>query len=336
MVGPQGIPGIRVTEQPPVNQSPFDAYAPAQIAEKVESLGVANARLGALQTILLGILAGAFISFGAMLFTLVISDSVLGLGPTRLLGGVAFSLGLILVVIAGAELFTGNNLIVMAWADGRVSTWSLTRNWTLVYVGNLIGSLATAVFVWFSGVLDFGPPGASQAVAATAVRIAVDKVTLPTVELLFRGILCNTLVCLAIWLSLAAHTVSGKILAIVFPITAFVALGFEHSVANMYLVPVGFLASQDPNVLITAAVTETALANLTLTGFIHNIVTVTLGNILGGSGLVALVYYVIYIRPQRAAGPPNISQSSASGGDAPASGTGISSRTVDSGVGPKP
>ncbi len=160
-----------MTDQPPVNQSPFDAYAPAQIAEKVETLGVTRAHLGALQTVLLGILAGAFISFGAMLFTLVVSDSVLGLGPTRLLGGLAFSLGLVLVVIA------------------------------------------------------------------------VDKVTLPTVELLFRGILCNTLVCLAVWLSLAAHTVSGKGVAIVFPITAFVALGFEHSVANIYLIPVGFLAS---------------------------------------------------------------------------------------------
>jgi len=183
----------------------------AQIAEKVENLGVAKTRLGALQTILLGVLAGAFISFGAMLFTLVISDSVLGLGPTRLLGGVAFSLGLVLEVIADAELFTGNNLIVMAWAEGRVATWSLTLNWTLVYVGNFIGSLVTAVFVWFSGVLDFGPPGTSQAVAATTVRIAVDKVTLPTVELLFREILCNTLVCLAVRLSLAAHTVSEKI-----------------------------------------------------------------------------------------------------------------------------
>lgn len=293
-----------MTDQPPINQSPFDVYAPAQIADKVDNLGVAKARLGALQTILLGVLAGAFISFGAMLFTLVISDSVLGLGPTRLLGGVAFSLGLVLVVIAGAELFTGNNLIVMAWADNRISSWSLARNWTLVYAGNLVGSLAAAVFVWFSGVLDFGPPGASQAVAATAVRIAVDKVTLPTIELLFRGILCNTLVCLAVWLSLAAHTVSGKILAIVFPITAFVALGFEHSVANMYLIPVGFLASQDPNVLITAAITETALANLTLGGFVDNLITVTLGNILGGSGLVALVYYVIYIRPRRKAEAP--------------------------------
>ena len=321
-----------MTAQSPFNQSPFDAYAPAQIAEKVESLGVAKARLGTLQTIMLGMLAGAFISFGAMLFTLVISDSVLGLGPTRLLGGVAFSLGLVLVVIAGAELFTGNNLIVMAWADNRVSTWSLARNWTLVYLGNLIGSLATAFFVWFSGVLDFGPPGASQAVAATAVRIAVDKVTLPTVELLFRGILCNTLVCLAVWLSLAAHTVSGKILAIVFPITAFVALGFEHSVANMYLIPVGFLSSQDPNVLVTAAITETSLANLTLGGFVHNLVTVTLGNILGGSGLVALVYYVIYIRPRRVADLPETRQTARASVDTPATSTsGVSPTTSTSG-----
>ena len=295
-----------MTVQPPVNQSPFDAYAPAQIAEKVENLGVAKARLGALQTILLGILAGAFISFGA----------------------IAFSLVLVLVVIAGAELFTGNNLIVMAWADGRVSTWSLTRNWTLVYVGNLIGSLATAVLVWFSDVLDFGPPGVSHAVAATAVRIAVDKVTLPTVELLFRGILCNTLVCLAVWLSLAAHTVSGRILAIVFLITAFVALGFEHSVANMYLIPVGFLTSLDLNVLITAAVTETAPANLTLTRFIDNIVTVTFGNILGGSGLVALVYYVIYIRPRRIVGPPGVSEPTATTDGPPTLGSDLSGKPV--------
>lgn len=308
--------GVLVTDKVPPNQSPFDAYAPAQIAEKVESLGVAKVHLGFLETVLLGVLAGAFISFGAMLFTLVISDSVLGLGPTRLLGGIAFSLGLVLVVIAGAELFTGNNLIVMAWADGRVSTWAMARNWTLVYFGNLIGSLATAVFVWFSGVLDFGPPGASQAVAATAVRIAVDKVTLPPVELLFRGILCNTLVCLAVWLSLAAHTVPGKILAIVFPITAFVALGFEHSVANMYLIPVGFLASQDPNVLVTAAVTETAMAKLTLAGFMRNLVTVTLGNIFGGSCLVALVYYVIYIRPRRRANVPKKPEATKSDGTA--------------------
>lgn len=291
-----------MTEPTPVNQSPFDAFAPAQIAAQIEAIGVTKTRLPALQTVMLGVLAGAFISFGAMLFTLVISDSVLGAGPTRLLGGVAFSLGLVLVIIAGAELFTGNNLVVMAWADSRVSTGAMLRNWVLVYLGNLVGSLATAVFVWFSGTLDFGPPGASHAVAATAVRIAVAKVTLPPVELIFRGILCNALVCLAVWISIAARDVTGKILAIIFPISAFVALGFEHSVANMYLIPVGFLAAQDPHVLTTAALTPTALSHLTLDGFVRNLVPVTIGNILGGSVLVALVYYVIYIWPRRRAG----------------------------------
>ena len=255
----------------------FDAYAPPQIAARVESAGVGKANLPLRQTVVLAVLAGAFIAFGAMFYTLVITDAAMGFGPRRLLGGIAFSLGLILVVVAGAELFTGNNLIVMAWADGRIGIWQLLRNWGLVYAGNLLGAIATAVLVYWSGVLDLG----DGQVAATARNIASAKVHLPWVEAFVRGVLCNTLVCLAVWLCFAARTVTGKIVAIIFPVSAFVALGFEHSVANMYLIPAGYLAGA---------------GDVTVANFLGNVVPVTLGNIFGGSVLVALVYWIIYPR----------------------------------------
>jgi formate/nitrite transporter len=254
----------------------FDAYAPPQIAALVAEVGVRKARMTVIQTATLGLLAGAFIAFGAMFYTLVMTDSGLGFGPGRLLGGVAFSLGLVLVVVAGAELFTGNNLIVMAWAERKVSAGALLRNWGLVYVANFAGALGSVILVHFSGVLELG----GGAVAETAAAIAAGKLRLGFMEAFFRGILCNTLVCLAVWLCFAAHSVSGKILAILFPITAFVALGFEHSVANMYLIPIGMLAG----------------AGLDLAGFLGNLVPVTLGNIVGGSGIVALVYWLVYLR----------------------------------------
>jgi len=262
---------------PPPSPSFFDAYAPAVVSERVENAGVAKAKLGVGQTLVLAVLAGAFISFGGMICTLVMTGSELGFGPARLLGGVAFSLGLILVVVGGAELFTGNNLIVMAWADRKVSTGRLFSNWVLVFVGNLIGSLATAAIVFWSGTLELG----GGAYGETARAIAEAKVALPFHQAFLKGVLCNTLVCLAVWLCFAAHTVSGKILAIIFPISTFVALGFEHSVANMYLIPVGWLAGAD---------------GVTVEGFLGNLVPVTLGNVVGGSAMVALVYWYVYLR----------------------------------------
>ena len=222
-------------------------------------------------------LAGAFIAFGAMYATLTMAGSALGFGPSRMLGGLAFSLGLVLVVVGGAELFTGNNLIVMAWADRKISTIQLLRNWALVYVANLAGALGTAIMVHWSGALGLG----DGAVAAMALRIAEAKVALPFGEAFFRGVLCNTLVCLAVWLCFAAHDVASKVLAIVFPISAFVALGFEHSVANMYLVPVAWLSGAE---------------TITWLGFVRNLVPVTLGNITGGGLFVAAVYWMIYLR----------------------------------------
>jgi formate/nitrite transporter len=255
----------------------LDAYAPAQIAHMIEKGGVAKVRLPLLKMTALGVLAGAFISFGAMFYTLVVTGSDLGFGPGRLLGGVAFSLGLILVLVGGAELFTGNNLIVMAWAERKVTTAELLRNWGVVYLANFAGALGGVALFYLAGLLDMN----DGAVGETAAAIARAKLELDFSTAFFRGVLCNTLVCLAIWLCFAARRVTGKILAIVFPISAFVALGFEHSVANMYLIPIGMLAQG-------GGIDGVAL--------IANLVPVTLGNIVGGSGLVALTYWLVYLR----------------------------------------
>lgn len=260
-----------------LNEHLLDAYTPAKIAELVENIGVKKAVLPATPTITLGLLAGAYISFGAMFYTLVMTDPNLGLGPSRLLGGIAFSLGLVLVVVGGAELFTGNNLIVMAWADRKVSTIQLLRNWSLVYIANLIGAVGSAILIYLSGVLSIN----SDAVAETALNIAITKINIDPFQAFIRGILCNALVCLAVWLCIAAHDVASKILAIVFPISAFVALGFEHSIANMYFIPLGMLINH---------------GEIGLSGFLTNLIPVTIGNIIGGGLFVAFVYWVIYIR----------------------------------------
>lgn len=255
---------------------PLDIVPPDRIAVLVEEVGVRKTRLGFLPTLTLGILAGAFIAFGAMFYTVVVTGSPLGFGPTRLLGGAAFSLGLVLVVVGGAELFTGNSLVVLARARGRITSRALLRNWAIVYLGNLIGAVATAVMVHLSGVLGMG----NGAVGETAASIAQAKLALPAFEAFMRGILCNILVCLAVWMCFAAHDVAGKVLAIVFPITAFVALGFEHSVANMYLIPVGMLHGGWADVA----------------GFAANLLYVSLGNVVGGGVLVALVFWLVYGR----------------------------------------
>ena len=253
----------------------FDAYAPRQMASRVEAAGVAKANQTFLQTTVLGVLAGAFIAFGALFYTLTITESALGFGPTRLLGGVAFSLGLILVIVGGAELFTGNNLIVMAWADRKISLGQMLRNWGIVYVANLVGALGIAALAVAAGVFALG----DGAVGETAARIASGKLSLGAVEAFTRGILCNMLVCLAVWLCFAARTVVGKIFAIVFPIAAFVGLGFEHSVANMFAIPVAMMAGS---------------IDWQVAGFVRNLAVVTTGNIVGGSGFVALTYWLVY------------------------------------------
>src|SRR5450759_1658809 len=227
----------------------FDAFSPKEITEKVESVGVTKARLPILPTLIL-----------------------------RVLGGVAFSLGLILVVVAGAELFTGNNLLVMAWADRKITTAEMLRNWVLVYVSNAVGAIGLAVVVYLSHHADMN----QGAVGLEYVKIAAGKTALPFWEAFFKGVLCNLLVCLAVWLALAGRSVTDKVLAIVFPISAFVAAGFEHCVANMYLIPLGIFLKDS-----VAATTNINTASLDWSGFIGNLIPVTLGNIIGGSVMVA-------------------------------------------------
>ncbi|MFM9968042.1 MAG: formate/nitrite transporter family protein [Burkholderiales bacterium] len=260
-----------------------DAYASKEIAARIESMGVAKVHMDLAPTIMLGMVAGGFIGLGAMYYVLVASDSSLGFAASRVLGGLVFSLGLILVVIAGAELFTGNNLLVMAWADRKITSRELLRNWTLVYFANALGAVGLALIVYWSGHADMN----NGAVGAQYVKIALSKVSLPFAEAFFKGVLCNLLVCLAVWLAMAGRSVTDKILAVVFPISAFVAAGFEHSVANMYLIPLGILLNGDA---------VAPVMGLGWSGLFNNLVPVTLGNIAGGSVLVALVYFVIYRR----------------------------------------
>ncbi len=266
-----------------------DSYAPKEIAERVENVGVTKARLQLSSMVVLGILAGGFIGLGALYFTLITSDSTLGFAAGRMLGGVAFSLGLILVVVAGAELFTGNNLLVMAWTSQRISTSELLRNWAVIWVANFIGAAGLALLV----VLSNHPAMNGGAVGVQAVKLAAAKASLPFAEALFKGILCNVLVCLAVWLAMAGRTVVDKIIAVIMPVSAFVAAGFEHSVANMYFITLGLLLKD--SVALPAGVDT---SHLTLAGFANNLAAVTLGNIIGGGLLVALVYYMVYRRAE--------------------------------------
>ena len=262
----------------------FDAYAPKEIAERVEAIGVAKARLPLITQIALGVLAGGFIGLGALYYTLVTSDANLNFAASRLLGGLTFSLGLILVIVAGAELFTGNNFLVLAWASRRITTTELLRNWLVIYCANFAGALGLVLLVLLSNHWQMN----GSAVGIHAVRIAVAKASLPFWDAFIRGVLCNILVCLGVWLALAGRSVIDKIFAIIFPISAFVAAGFEHSVANMYFIPLG--------VLLNDKLTVTGAENLTWFGLGSNLLPVTLGNIVGGGVMVALVYHLVYRR----------------------------------------
>jgi formate/nitrite transporter len=265
----------------------FDAFSPEQVAQRVRTIGVAKARLPFLSLAMLGVLAGAFIGLGALYFVLVASDPALGFAASRVLGGVCFSLGLLLVVVAGAELFTGNNLLAMAWADGKLSTREVLYNWTVVCAANFVGAAGLAALVFLSG--HAGMNGG--AIGRATLEIAAAKCTLPFWEAFFRGVLCNVLVCMAVWMTLAGRSVTDKLVAIVFPISAFVAAGFEHSIANMYLIPLAMLLKAAGWALPVGG------EAIGWTGLARNLVPVIAGNLVGGSVLVALVYYVVYRRP---------------------------------------
>lgn len=283
------------------NDHRVDALLPAEIARKAESVGAQKARMDAPSLTALAVLAGAFIALGAMFATTVLAgaDGTLPFGLSRLLAGVAFCLGLVLVVVGGAELFTGNTLMVMALASGKVCLRELLRAWLIVYIGNFVGAAATAALVFLSGQYLSG----QGSVAEVALKLALDKAILPFDQALFLGILCNVLVCLAVWLAFGARSTTDKILAVIFPVSAFVVAGFEHSVANMYLIPLGlFIKHWGPAELWQVIGQSSAdYGALTVAAFFFSLVPVTIGNIIGGGVLVGGVYWFIYLRNRPAA-----------------------------------
>lgn len=289
----------------------IDALLPQEMAKRAEHLGVRKAEMPFLKMFMLSILAGAFIALGAIFATTVSAGTVTIIdangdaafstgfpyGVTRLLTGLVFSLGLILVIVGGAELFTGNDLIVMAWASGKVTTLALLRNWMVVYLGNFVGALGTVVLMLFTRQYTFG----SNIVGIAALKTGVAKCELTFLQAIALGILCNGLVCLAVWLTYSARSTVDKIVAIVFPITAFVAAGFEHSIANMYFVPYALFIKMFDAEYITAIGDKVPhLEKLTWQAFLmNNLLPVTIGNIIGGAVLVAAVYWIIFLRAEK-------------------------------------
>jgi formate transporter len=274
-----------LTPAPPPPIFNFNAYSPAEIQEAIEKVGVKKTQLPFLPCFMLSIVAGGGIGLGALYYTIVASDAELSFATVRVVGGLVFSLGLVIVLVAGAELFTGNNLIVMAWASRRISTAEVLRNWVIVYCGNFVGTAGLVVLVLFSHHLDMN----GGRIALTILNTAVAKISPDVLTLFFKGVLCNLLVCLAVWLTYAGRSVTDKIVGLILPISAFVAAGFEHCIANMYFLPLAWLLVETDKV---PAGFDASV--VTIAGIFHNLVPVTLGNIIGGSGFVGFVYWTIY------------------------------------------
>ncbi len=271
-----------------------DAYMPAEMAKRAEASAIRKANRDFATAFFLAVQAGSFIAFGAAFFTSVTHDSALGVGLTKLIGGMVFSLGLVLVIIAGADLFTGDTLMVMGCFTGKIKVRQMLRGWAFVFLGNLVGALAIVAMVYFSGHWM----GHGGAIGAKALAIANAKVNLTFTQALASGMLCNILVCLAIWLCYSSRSVTDKILSILFPITAFVAMGFEHSIANMYFIPAGLLLKSKPEIV--ALLGGMDLSGLTVSGFLlNNLLPVTIGNMLGGAVFVGAVYWILYLRKPR-------------------------------------
>jgi len=271
-----------------------DDLTPPEIAQKAVAVGIKKASLDFWSAFFLAVLAGAFIAFGGIMATTIGTNGPdYPYGVNSILKGLIFTLGLILVVIAGAELFTGNNLVFMAVLSKKVSFAKMMRNWVIVYFGNFVGSILIAFIMLLTKQYTFG----GGAIGKTALAIANSKTGLDFVAAVALGIMCNMLVCLAVWITFASRTTAGKILAIIPPIAAFVAAGFEHSVANMYLIPIGLLIKWfDPSFFSSAG----EYGNLTLGNFFtHNLIPVTIGNIIGGCIFIGFVYWFIYLRKNK-------------------------------------
>lgn len=278
-----------------MNIEHVDSLLPPDMALKAESVGVSKASMSVSKTLVLGMLAGAFIAFGSVFFTTVTAGSTLSYGMTRLIGGLSFSLGLVLVIVGGAELFTGNNLIIMAWANKKIGLFQLLRNWLLVYFGNMVGAFFVVFLMFFSRQYTF----ATGTVGINMLNIAKAKCELDFGQALALGILCNILVCLAVWLCFSAQTVSAKIAAIIFPITAFVTCGFEHSIANMYFIPEAIFVLHYGGGNFQSIINSTVqnYESVNWNNYLwNNLLPVTIGNIIGGAVLVGLVYWFVFLR----------------------------------------
>ena len=263
----------------------MDCYSPAEIQEKVEKLGVKKATMPFFPSFMLAIVAGGSIGLGGMYYCVVLADPELSFALQKVIGGIAFCLGLALVMVAGAELFTGNSLIVMAAANKQITWGQLARNWVTVWVGNLIGSLGLVFLVYMAHQYDYGHQGVAKAV----LNVGIGKVSGDSVTIFFKGILCNLLVCLAVWLAYAGRSVADKIIAIILPVSAFVAAGFEHCVANMYFLPFALVLKATGHVPAGMDVSV-----ITMSSVAHNIAFATLGNIVGGGFFVGFIYWAIY------------------------------------------
>lgn len=274
------------------------ALPPAEIAAAVVQTSVAKATLGPLRQFILGILAGVFIAFASegsnmAAFNLLASPSTYGLG--KALAGAIFGTGLMLVVLAGGELFTGNTLMLAGVLDKRIRLGQMLQNWLFVYVGNLAGSLLIAHMMVASGLFNSG----DSLLGGMTIKIAAYKTGLPFLSAFYLGVLCNWLVCLAVWMAAGARDMAGKILSIFFPIWLFITSGFEHSVANMYYIPAGILAKSNEAWAAASKLAPEKLAALTWPAFLaNNLLPVTLGNIVGGGLLVGGVYWFVYLRPR--------------------------------------
>ncbi len=263
--------------------------APQEIAETVVEVGQKKANRSNGQQLLLGILAGAFIALGAYASNVAVHTmSAENYGLLKFVQGAVFPVGLILVLVAGAELFTGNTLLSVGVLEGKVTGQKMLNNWVLVYLGNFIGALGFSWLVYQSGFFSLS----EGALGALHVKIAVGKTALDFFPAFLRGILANFVVCLAVWMGIGAQDMVGKVLASWFPIMAFVAGGFEHSIANMYYIPAGLMAKAEFAWL--TGVSSSQLASLNWGGFLHNLAAVTLGNIVGGAILVGAVYWLVF------------------------------------------
>ena len=288
----------KTASTPAIPAPVIDDKAPKAIAETFDQVtGVAKATMNIPAVVVLGILAGAYIGFGGMLSSTVTFDAaaIVGTGISKLLGGAVFSCGLMMVVIAGAELFTGNNLMVSSALTGKITWSNLIKRWIIVYLANFVGSLLIMALFYYSGLWKTG----NSALGATAVNVANTKVGLTFAEVLWRGIGCNWLVCIAVWMAASSRQTVGKIFAIFFPIMAFVTLGFEHCVANMYFIPTGILFSGIPQVADAVAriYPSVDLSSLSVGNFLlKNLLPATIGNIIGGMVFVGMSYWYAYIR----------------------------------------